>query len=93
VLNAQLQMQNLLKYLLGLGAPYGATDPLANQLTAALNGDNHVACIKMTDFVSLAAKKSRDLPYGSVPYMIGDASRICDVLGCPTPKAKPSQTN
>ena len=90
VLNAQMQMQNLLTYLIGLGAPNGATDPLVNQLTAALGGDNHVACVKMTDFSSLAVKKTRDLPYGSVQYMTNEASRICDVLGCPTAKVRPA---
>ena len=90
VINAPMQMQSLLAYLRGLGAPSGATDPLANQLLAAIAGNNHVSCVKMNDFISLAGKKSRDLPYGSVPYMISEARRICDVLGCP-PSNKPSQ--
>jgi hypothetical protein len=89
VLNAQMQMQNLLEYLRALGAPNGATDPLANQLLAALNGDNHVACVKMNDFVSLAQKKARDLPYGSVPFMTSEANRICDVLGCSASRGRP----
>lgn len=89
VLNARMQMQNLLDYLNGLGAPSGATDPLANQLLAALAGNDRVACVKMTDFNNLAVKKSRDLPYGSVPYMQIEAARICDVLGCP-PSNKPT---
>ena len=86
VVNAHVQMQNLLEYLYGLGAPSGATNPLANQLLAAMGGNGHVSCIKMNDFINLAAKKARDLPYGSVPYMTSEASRICDVLGCPPSK-------
>ena len=89
VVNAQVQMQNLLQYLYGLGAPSGATNPLANQLQAAIAGNGHVSCVKMSDFISLAAKKTRDLPYGSAGYMTSEASRICDVLGCP-PSNKPS---
>jgi hypothetical protein len=85
VLNARLQMQNLISYLTGLGAPEGTTNPLVNQLSAALNSsptDNHVACVKMNDFISLEAKKARDLPSGSAGYMATEASRIMDVLGC-----------
>ena len=89
VVNAQVQMQNLLQYLYGLGAPSGATNPLANQLLAAIAGNGHVSCVKMSDFISLAAKKTRDLPYGTAQYMTSEASRICDVLGCP-PSNKPS---
>jgi hypothetical protein len=85
VLNAQLQMQNLLDYLYGLGAPNGGTNPLANQVSAALNAsvtDNHVACVKMNDFISMAAKKARDFPNGSITYMTDEANRILAVLGC-----------
>jgi hypothetical protein len=85
VLNAQLQMQNLLDYLYGLGVPNGGTNPLANQVTAALNAsvsDNHVACVKMNDFISMAAKKARDFPSGSINYMTDEANRIISVLGC-----------
>jgi hypothetical protein len=88
LLNAQLQMQNLLDYLYGLGAPNGTTNPLANQLLAALSGNGN-SCVKMNDFVNLAGKKASGLPYGSVPFMQGEAARICDVLGCP-PSRKPS---
>jgi hypothetical protein len=92
VLNAQLQMQSLLQYIYGLHMPSGTTDPLVNQVLASLNGDNHVACVKMNQFVDLVSKK-RDIPFGSGPYMIGEASRICDVLGCPTSKGHPQQPN
>ncbi len=88
LLNAQLQMQNLLDYLRGLGAPNGTTYPLENQLLAALSGNGN-SCVKMNDFVNLAGKKASGLPYGSVPFMQGEAARICDVLGCP-PSRKPS---
>ena len=88
LLNAQQQMQNLLDYLYGLGAPNGTANPLANQLLAALSGNGN-SCVKMNDFVNLAGKKASGLPYGSVPYMQAEAARICDVLGCP-PSRKPS---
>jgi hypothetical protein len=85
-------MQSLLQYIYGLHMPSGTTDPLVNQVLASLNGDNHVACVKMNQFVDLVSKK-RDIPFGSGPYMIGEASRICDVLGCPTSKGHPQQPN
>jgi hypothetical protein len=91
VLNAQLQMQNLLDYLYGLGAPSGGANPLANQVSAALNAsltDNHVACVKMNDFISMAAKKARDFPAGSIPYMTDEANRILAVLGCSNTRSR-----
>jgi len=92
VLNAQLQMQSLIQYIYGLHMPNGTTNPLVNQVSAALGGDNHVACVKMNQFVDLVSKKTRDIPWGSGPYMIGEATRICDVLGCPTSKGHQQQS-
>jgi hypothetical protein len=92
VLNAQLQMQSLLQYIYGLHMPDGTTNPLVNQVNAALSGDNHVACVKMNQFADLVSKK-RDIPWGSGPYMMSEAARICDVLGCPTSKGHPQQPN
>lgn len=91
VLNAQLQMQNLLDYLYGLSSPNGGTNPLANQVSAALNAsltDNHVACVKMNDFISMAAKKARDFPSGSISFMTDEATRIIAVLGCSTSRSR-----
>jgi len=93
VIDAQHQMQNLLEYIRGLNMPSGTTNPLVNQVLASLSGDNHVACVKMNQFVDLVSKKTRDIPFGSGPYMIGEATRICDVLGCPTSKGHPQQPN
>jgi hypothetical protein len=95
VLNAPLQMQNLVEYIRGLGAPEGTTDPLVNQVLAAESSsqtDNHVACVKMNDFISMVSKKSRDLPYGSTGFMTSEASRIIGVLGCSTTRGRPQQS-
>ena len=95
VLNAPLQMQNLVEYIRGLGAPEGTTNPLVNQVLAAENSsqtDNHVACVKMNDFLSMVSKKGRDLPYGSSGFMTSEANRIIGVLGCSTTRGRPQQS-
>jgi len=95
VLNAPLQMQNLVEYIRGLGAPAGTTDPLVNQVLAAEGSsqtDNHVACVKMNDFISMVSKKGRDLPYGSTGFMTSEATRIIGVLGCSTTRGRPQQS-
>lgn len=87
VLDAKLQMQNLIDQVYGLGTPEGATNPLVNQLLAALSSsetDPHVACVKVNDFISMVSKKARDLPSGSSTFLISEANRILSVLGCTT---------
>src|SRR5439155_113072 len=85
VLDAHTHMSNLIQYVLGLGLPDGTTNPLVNQLEAAFgsfDGDNHVACVKMGDFIGMVSTKARDILSGSSAYMISEATRIESVLGC-----------
>lgn len=87
VLDAKLQMQNLIDQVYGLGAPEGTTNPLVNQLLSALSSsetDPHVACVKVNDFISMVSKKARDLPSGSSTFLLAEANRILSVLGCTT---------
>jgi len=92
VLDAHTQMSNLIQYVLDLGLPNGTTNPLINQLEAAFGSfgsDNHVACVKMADFVDMVSTKGRDIPLGSSVYMASEATRIENVLGCSIPRARP----
>ena len=90
VLSARQQLQNLIAYTSGLGLPNGTAQPLLNQLEAALralDGNAHIACNKLADFMSLASAKSNKPDGVSTQArpqttIVGDAQRICDVLGC-----------
>ena len=82
VYDAPTQIHDLIVYVLSLGMPNGTTNPLVNQLQAALNssvGDNHVACVKMNDFLGMVAKKGPSSPV----YMTTEATQIMVVLACP----------
>ena len=83
VVDAPTQLTNLLQYLLGLGLPNGTTNPLANELQHAL-GDpgSAISCKKMSDFLSMLIKKSRDIPSAEVAYMTNEAKRIRTVMEC-----------
>jgi len=92
VYDAPTQMNNLIRYVLNLGMPSGTTNPLVNQLEAAFRSstsDNHVACVKMSDFISMVGKKGRDIPPGSSGYMTTQATQIMVVLACPTARLHP----
>jgi hypothetical protein len=82
VLDAPTQMRNLMQYVIGLALSSGTTNPLVNQLQAALRGDSHVACVKMRDFMKLVGTKGRDIPDPSEAYMNAEATRIMTVLDC-----------
>jgi len=99
VLGAHDQLVDLIAYVRSLGLPNGTGQPLLNQLEAALralNGNSHVSCVKLSDFISLAgakASKANSLDaqafsktsaasYVQRAQMAGDAQRICSVLGC-----------
>jgi hypothetical protein len=82
VLGAHEQIGNLIDYLSGLNLPNGTSNPLLAQLNAAYrSGDNHIACTKMSDFISMLAKKTGTSVSGPSP-MLTDAQRIENVLGC-----------
>jgi HYR domain len=92
VYDAPTQMNNLIRYVLSLGMPSGTTNPLVNQLYAAFGSstsDNHVACVKMNDFIGMVGKKGRDIPSGSSGYMTTQATQIMVVLACPAARTHP----
>jgi len=80
-------MNNLIRYVLSLGMPSGTTNPLVNQLYAAFGSstsDNHVACVKMGDFISMVGKKGRDIQPVPSASMTAQAAQIMVVLACPS---------
>src|SRR5450759_1387519 len=92
VLDAQAQMENLIQYILDLGMSDGTTNPLVNQLQAAFGSsvsDNHIACVKMNDFIGMVSKKGREIPWGASGYMIREATRMIAVLGCSMAPGRP----
>jgi HYR domain len=92
VRDAPTEEQNLIKYILGLGMSSGTTNPLVNQLQAAFDssvGDNHVACVKMNDFVGMVGKKGREILDGPASYITGQAIQIMTVLKCSRTGAHP----
>ena len=91
VLSAQAQMQNLIDYVLSLRLPNGTTNPLVNQLYTAFDtrSDNHVACVKMNDFIGLVGKRSSDIRFEESAYMTSEATRIMAALGCGMPGGHP----
>jgi hypothetical protein len=83
VVDAPTQLTNLLQYLLALGLPNGTTNPLANELIHALDEPaSAISCKKMSDFLSMLMKKSRDIPSAEVAYMTNEAKRIRVVMEC-----------
>lgn len=83
VVGAQQQMGDLIQYVLSLGLPNGTTNPLVNQLRAAVrDGSDPQACKKMNDFISMVFKKGGDISGASVMYMNTEAKRIEKVMGC-----------
>ncbi|HJQ53374.1 MAG TPA: HYR domain-containing protein [Gemmatimonadaceae bacterium] len=82
VFDAPTQIRNLMQYVVGLALSSGTTNPLVNQLQAALRGDSHVACVKMRDFIKLVGTKGREIPDASEAYMNAESTRIMSVLDC-----------
>lgn len=83
VVDAPTQLRNLLQYLLGLGLSNGTTNPLANELQYALTEPaSAMSCKKMSDFINMLIKKSRDIPNAEIAYMTDEARRIRTVMDC-----------
>ena len=83
VIGAQVQMANLIRDVLSFGLLNGTTYPLVNQLRAAAgDGSDPQACKKLNDFISMVAKKGGDIPSQDSAYMITQARRIENVMGC-----------
>ena len=84
VVGPQEQLGSLIDYVLSLPLPNGATNPMVAQLRAAFRAnDNHVSCVKMSDFTRMVVKNgSGEITGVESRYMIGEATRIMGVLGC-----------
>jgi len=82
VIGARVQLFNLLEYVQGLGLPNGTAQPLINQLRAAYEQDEVVACNKLGDFLSMVDKKASNIPADEKEVMITEATRILRAAGC-----------
>jgi len=91
VVGPEEQLGNLIEYVLSLNLPNGTTNPLVTQLRAAFRtNDNHVSCVKMSDFINMVVKKGDAITDDESSYMIGEATRIMGAMGC-SPEAMNSQ--
>jgi HYR domain len=78
------QRMSLIEYVLSRNLPNGITNPLVAQLRAAARtNDNHVSCIKMSDFTKMVVKDGNGIPDTESWNMIDKATDIMAVLGCP----------
>jgi HYR domain len=87
VLGAHDQIGNLMAKITALNLAPGVANPLLNQLETAYrnpgNGDSHVACVKMGDFLNLLQGVRADaLSRQSNTQFADDARRIMAVMGC-----------
>ncbi len=82
VLGAAARRASLIDFVLSRepALSNGTANPLVNQLSAAESGDN--SCKKMSDFISMVGKKSRDIQPADATYMINEAKAIMVVMGC-----------
>ncbi len=82
VLGAEARRASLIDFVLSRDPALsnGTANPLVNQLSAAGSGDN--SCKKMSDFISMVGKKSRDIQPADATYMINEAKAIMGVMGC-----------
>jgi hypothetical protein len=84
VISAHEQLASLLEIVKGLDLPNGTAQPLINQLRTAYRepGSGEATCKKMADFIVLAEKRRSTLGDESADYIIAEATRIMDALGC-----------
>ena len=82
VLDAATQTRSLIEYIIDLGLAEGTTNPLVNQLRAALS-ESANSCKKMSDFVDMLSKKKGTVSESDFAYINAEAQRIMNVMGCP----------
>ena len=84
VLGPADQMLSLIEYVLSLNLPNGTTNPLVEQLRAAIRtNDAHISCVKMRDFIYADEKNnSGEITSAESLYMIDRATAIMGALGC-----------
>jgi hypothetical protein len=84
VVNAHVQVGNLIDWVKSRNFPDGTVQPLVNQLLSAFDDSagGSAACKKMYDFMSMVQKKNSNISTGDAAYMLNAASRILAVMGC-----------
>ena len=81
VIDPPTQTRSLMQYIIDLNLPNGVTNPLVNQLSAALS-DGANSCKKMSDFIDMVSKKSGSISDYDIGYMTAEAQRIMKAMGC-----------
>jgi hypothetical protein len=83
VVGARAQEESLIAWILRQNLPNGATNPLVNQVRAALSAtDISTSCTKMSDFLHMVAVKSASLTDAQETYMSDAAAKIMGAMGC-----------
>ena len=84
VVNAHLQIGNLIDWVKSRNFPDGTVQPLVNQLQSASDDSagGSPACKKMYDFMSMVQKKNSNISTGDAAYMLNAGSKILAVMGC-----------
>jgi hypothetical protein len=87
VIGAHEQIGALMQAVANLDLPNGTVQPLVNQLKLAYTqtGEGQPACKKVGDFVSMVQKKSSNIASADAAFLVAEANRIMDVMGCPPP--------
>ncbi|MDP9202439.1 MAG: HYR domain-containing protein [Gemmatimonadota bacterium] len=90
VLSGHEQLPNLLEIVIGYNLPNGAAQPLINQLRTAYSepGSGEATCKKLADFILLVEKKKSSISTVEAEFIIAEANRIMDALGCGEGSAK-----
>jgi hypothetical protein len=77
------QEESLIAWILRQNLPNGTTNPLVNQVRAALSAtDISTSCTKMSDFLHMVAVKSASLSDAQETYMSEAAAKIMGAMGC-----------
>jgi HYR domain-containing protein len=81
VIGWRQQVEALVAEIKDLSLPNGTSNPLLNQLKAALQ-ENGNECKKVADFIDMVHKKGSSINDADEEAMIADALRIQGALGC-----------
>lgn len=84
VIGPHEQLKSLLQIVIDYNLPNGTAQPLINQLRAAYRepGSGEATCKKLADFILLVERKQSSISPEVAAYVIAEANRIMDALGC-----------
>jgi len=88
VKGALTQIDDLISLVQGLNLPAGLTNSLVNKLGNARDSlddsNTNAACNQLGSFINeVEAKRGKELTDAQADQLVGDASRVSSVMGCP----------